>query len=79
MAKIQGTSRLLVNEFPGQKDWIGRLFDPLNQSLDSLFGALRGKLTYQDNLYCNVKEIEIAHGQSISNISHSLVKVCDLS
>lgn len=79
MAKIEGVPNLLVSEFPGQKDWIGRLLQPLNQSIGSMIGAMRNKITFTDNIYCNVKMIKVTHGVAVTNIVHNLTKVHGVS
>lgn len=79
MAKIEGVPNLLVSEFPDQKAWIGRLLQPLNQSIGSMIGAMRNKITFVDNVYCNVKTFTVTHGVAVTNIQHNLAKIHGVS
>ena len=47
------------------------MLSPFNQFLDSVIGALRNRLTFRENFYCEVKEFVFTHGQELQ-ISHSL-------
>lgn len=47
--KLPVISRLRVDEFPDQKDWISRLFGPLNSFLEYTYLALTNGLTFYDN------------------------------
>lgn len=50
MAKIPAINRLIVEDFPQQQSWIGKLLNPLNTFLSAAVYALTGHLTFQDNL-----------------------------
>lgn len=47
------------------------MLSPFNQFLDSVIGALRNRLTFRDNFYCEVKEFEFTHATELE-VSHDL-------
>lgn len=71
MAKIDGVPRLNVQDFPSQSDWIGQLFDPLNKIIGSMAGALRGKITFSENIYSQTFEYNFNHNTALE-ITHGL-------
>lgn len=73
MAKIDGVPRLNVQDFPSQSDWINQLFDPLNRIIGSMAGALRGKITFEENIYSQTYEYTFQHNIALE-ITHSLNK-----
>lgn len=61
MAKIPATPRLIVEDFPDQQTWIGKLLDPLNGFMSSAVYALTGHLTFQDNLLGQQQVIDFTY------------------
>lgn len=57
MSKIT-PQRFTTEEFPEQEDWIGKLFSPLNQFTGDVIRAFANKVTIEDNLYEEIKEIK---------------------
>lgn len=49
MAKAPNIRRLLVEDFPGQSDWIDKLLQPINQISVTLSTALNKGLSLRDN------------------------------
>lgn len=49
MAKIPAITRLAIEQFPDQKDWIGKLLNPMNSFLGATVFALTKHLTFSDN------------------------------
>lgn len=50
--------QFILEGFPEQQSWIGKLFGPLNQFTGDVVRAFRNQLTISDNLYQEIKEIE---------------------
>lgn len=48
--KLPPIRRLAVEDFPDQKQWIGRLLTPLNSILQSLSVGIQHNITFQDNI-----------------------------
>jgi hypothetical protein len=65
MAIIKGTKKILRSDIPDAPDWFSPIMSILNEFLDTVIGALRGKLTFRDNFYSEVKELEFTHGVEV--------------
>lgn len=57
MAKAPNIKRLLVEDFPGQSEWIDKLLQPLNQLSVTVQTALNRGLSLKDNL--GVSQLEV--------------------
>jgi hypothetical protein len=62
MAIIKGVSKILKSDLPGAPDWFDPIISTLNGFLDTVIGALRGRLTFYDNFYTEYKELDFVHG-----------------
>jgi len=71
MAVVRGVRKLLKSDFSQAPGWFDQLLVPFNQFLDSVIGALRNKLTFRDNFYCEIKEFTFVHATELE-ISHDL-------
>jgi hypothetical protein len=58
MADLPRIKRFLLEDFASQKEWIGPLFESLNQILDTLYSALNKGLTFRENVRSVVKTLE---------------------
>lgn len=56
MAIIKGTNKILKSDIPSAPPWFDRVLSVLNSFLDTVIGALRGKLTFRENHYCEIRE-----------------------
>lgn len=65
MAKLPRLKRFVTEDYPSQDEWIGKLFDPLNQLIDTVFDALNRGLTFSENVRSVVKTLEFTQGQSV--------------
>lgn len=63
MALLPAIKRFLTEDFPEQKEWIGKLFYPLNLILTTLSAALSNGITLAANVYAQVST------QSVSGAS----------
>lgn len=54
MALLPAIKRFLTEDFPEQKDWIGKLFYPLNLILTTLSSALSNGITLGENVFSQV-------------------------
>jgi len=61
MASLPQLRRLLVEQFPGQKAWIGSLFTVLNAFMEAVVGALNKSLTIVDNMSGDVKYVTLSN------------------
>lgn len=59
--KIESINKIWKKDIPEAPDWLNKVLDPLNQFMDSVSSALRGRLTFGDNLYCEAKEFLFTH------------------
>lgn len=50
MSKIKATQRLIVEDFPDQKDWIPKLFYIVNRFITDVITAVNGGLTFGENI-----------------------------
>ncbi len=66
--KIKGVPRLNANEYPEGRPWIDRMLTPLNEALGSMFLALTSNLTFADNIYSEIKELEFTNDVEIPAI-----------
>ena len=71
LAVIRGVKKLLKSDFPNSPDWFSRFLSVMNQFLDTVIGGLRGKLTFRENFYCEVKEYEFTHATELE-VGHNL-------
>lgn len=71
MAKVRGIRKLLRSDFAEAPAWFDKLLFPFNQFLDSVIGALRGKLTFRDNFLCEIKEYEFTHATELE-VGHDI-------
>jgi len=62
MAVIKGTRKILKSDIPDAPGWFDPIISTLNSFFDTVIGALRGRLTFRDNFYCQVKEFTFTHG-----------------
>jgi len=64
MAGLQRLKRFVTEDYPSQAEWIGQLLDPLNQFIDTVFGALNKGLTFRENVRSVVKVLEFVEATS---------------
>jgi hypothetical protein len=59
MSEIPQIRRLLVEDFMEQKDWISKLFIPLNNFMDGTFTALNRGVTLRQNMAADLKIVTV--------------------
>lgn len=64
MSKLS-PQRFSVEEFPEQKDWIGKLFSSLNSFTGDVVRSYQNSINIEDNLFQEIKEIK--YNNSASN------------
>ncbi len=69
--KIESINKIWKKDIPEAPDWILKVLEPLNQFMDSASIALRGKLSFGDNVLCETKEFQFTHAVE-QNITFSL-------
>lgn len=60
MSKLPNQS-FSAEDFQDQKDWIGKLFGPINKLIIDLVSFFNNGITVQDNLYQEIKEIRFTN------------------
>lgn len=60
MATLPTIKRFLTEDFPGQANWIGGLFYPLNLLLNTIYSALNNGLTLSQNIMTQVKTLSVS-------------------
>lgn len=63
MAIISGTRKILKSDIPKAPAWFDPIISILNEFLDTVIGGLRGKLTFSDNFYVDIKTLTFTHGE----------------
>lgn len=60
MSALPPIQRLITEDFqPEQRKWLPKLFQPINQFFESVYGALNKGLTIADNISGEIKTIEV--------------------
>lgn len=59
MSQLPQIRRLLVEDFIDQKDWIAKLFTPINVFMDGTFGALNKSITLRENMAADYKKVTV--------------------
>jgi len=54
MSKLPQVRRLLIEDFPDQKDWVGNLFSPLNLFMDGVITCLSKGISLRDNMAADI-------------------------
>lgn len=58
MGRLNATQRLIVEDFPEQKDWIPKLFDTLNDFITKTLTTLNGNINFTSNIQGAEKEFD---------------------
>jgi hypothetical protein len=59
MSELPQIRRLLVEDFLEQKDWISKLFIPMNNFMDGTFTALNRGITLRQNMAADIKVVTL--------------------
>ena len=57
MAKLPSITRVRREDIPDAPDWIEKLLTPLNQFMESVYGALNKNLALEANVTAQIKEL----------------------
>lgn len=61
MARLSATQRLIVEDFPDQKDWIGNLLDPINEFITKTLLTINGGIEFSSNIIGLEKEFDFVY------------------
>lgn len=61
MARIGATQKLIVEDFPDQKEWIGKLFIPINDFISKVLLAVNGNIEFSSNIVGLEKELDFVY------------------
>lgn len=64
MAKVSATQRLIVEDFPDQKNWIGKMFYVINDFFEKSLGAINGGLEFKQNILGQENDIDFLYSSS---------------
>jgi len=59
MSQLPQVRRLLVEDFMDQKDWIAKLFTPINNFMDGVTLALDRGISIRDNMAADIKTVTV--------------------
>lgn len=59
--RIESINKISRKDLAEAPAWIEKLLSPLNQFMDSVSTAMRGRLAFYDNVYCETKEFTFQH------------------
>ena len=65
--KLPQIRRLLVEDFMDQKDWISKLFIPLNNFMDGVMSCLEQGINITDNMAASVKVVTLTFSPTPTN------------
>jgi hypothetical protein len=60
MATLPTVRRLVVEDFQQEKKWIGKLFDPVNNFMESVLSAFNRNLTLKENLAADIVSVTLS-------------------
>lgn len=66
MSQLPQIRRLLVEDFMEQKDWISKLFTPLNSFMEGTIGVLTKGVSLADNCTADLQTITISTVPTVS-------------
>lgn len=58
MARVSATQRLIVEDFPDQKEWIGPMFDTINEFITKVLAEVNGRVEFAQNIAGVEKELD---------------------
>lgn len=59
MGAISAFKRLLMEDYPTQRMWIGKLLDPINEFLEKVSQTLAGNVSVGANVACQVNTVTV--------------------
>lgn len=59
MAQLPKQRKILVEDFPKQKDWLPKLLSPLNEFFEDVIRALNKGITFQENMAGSILTVNI--------------------
>lgn len=66
MSLVPTLKRLVVEDFPEQQSWIGKLVSPLNLFVQAVNAALGNGLTWSENIAGAVRTLDIRSGDTLT-------------
>ena len=64
MGKVSATQRLIVEDFPDQKNWIGKMFYVINDFFQKSLSAINGGLEFKENISGQENDIDFLYSSS---------------
>jgi len=69
--RIPTIKRILKGDIPDSPDWFDKILSTLNQFMDAAITCFSGRITFTENMLCEIKELTFTHGVELL-ISHKL-------
>lgn len=75
MAKVPPIRRLLIEDFPSEKSWIGKLFEILNSFIITTVNGLTSQLTIRENMLAQIDVVRVRtnNGYTAGDASPTLI------
>ncbi len=61
MGRIKSKTRLVIEQFPEQKEWIGKLFLVINEFITDVISSINGNLLFGENVSGQEHELEFTY------------------
>lgn len=72
MARIGATQKLIVEDFPEQKEWIGRLFIPINDFISKVLLAVNGSIEFSSNIVGLERELDFVYVSDVVSLPQKM-------
>jgi hypothetical protein len=67
MAQLPQIRRLLVEDFLSQKEWISKLFQPLNNFMEGVASVFNKSITIKDNMLADIVTVTLSSVPTATN------------
>lgn len=68
MARLPAISRLVIEDFPSEKSWIGKLIQPLNTFMTEIIQGLNRGLTFSENMFSQIITVKAIGAASFAPV-----------
>ncbi|NBW16058.1 MAG: hypothetical protein EBR82_49555, partial [Caulobacteraceae bacterium] len=72
MARISATQKLVVEDFPDQKDWIGKMLLPINDFISKVLGSVNGNIEFGSNIVGIEKELDFIYVNDATSLPQKI-------
>lgn len=72
MGRLNATRKLIVEDFPDQKDWIGDLFVVINDFITKVSSILNGNVEFSTNVIGVEKELDFVYVSDVASLPQKI-------